>query len=189
MLFRSHLLNALEACPRLFTRFGGHAHAVGFALPADRIAELRSSVDAYARTQLTVADFVPVLRIDEELRLDQVTPELLHAVKQLEPFGMGNPEPVFAVRNARLLLPPRLLKDAHVKLKLAPPPSNKKFVPGFEAVGWRMAERLAEGQLLAGDTLDLAFTLDHNEHPEFGGLQLCLSDFVKTSVQAASTSA
>ncbi len=173
----------------MFTRFGGHAHAVGFALPADRIAELRTSVDAYARAQLTPADFEPVLRIDGELPLDEVTPELFNAVKQLEPFGMGNPEPVFAVRNARLLLRPRLLKDAHVKFKLAPLQKTGKFVPGFEAVGWRMAELLAQQQLLAGDTVDVAFTLDHNDHPEFGGLQLCLSDFVKTGVQAASTTA
>src|SRR5579884_3552593 len=184
-----HLLNALESCPKLFTRFGGHAHAVGFALPSDRIPELRASVDAFARTQLTAADFEPILRIDGELTLDEVTPDLFNAVKQLEPFGMGNPEPVFAVHNARLLLPPRLLKDAHVKFKLAPPQKTGKFVPGFEAVGWRMAELLAQQQLLAGDTVDVAFTLDHNDHPEFGGLQLCLSDFVKTSVQAASTTA
>jgi len=189
-----HLLNALESCPALFTRFGGHAHAVGFALPAARVEELRARMDAYARTQLTPADFEPVLRIDGELMLDEVTPELFNAVKQLEPFGMSNPEPVFAVRNARLLLPPRLLKEAHVKLKLAPAQKTGKFVPGFEAVGWRMAERLAQQQLLAGDTLDLAFTLDHNDHPEYGGLQLCLSDFVKTTAKdttkaAVSTSA
>ena len=182
-----HLLNALQSCPKLFTRFGGHAHAVGFALPSDRIPELRASVDAYARTQLTAADFEPILRIDGELTLDQVTAELFNAVKQLDPFGMGNPEPVFAVRNARLLLPPRLLKEAHVKLKLAPAQKTGKFVPGFEAVGWRMAERLAQQQLLAGDTVDVAFTLDHNDHPEFGGLQLCLNDFVKTTVSVSAS--
>lgn len=180
-----HLLNALESCPELFTRFGGHAHAVGFALPSARVAELCATMDTYARTRLTMADFEPVQQIDGEIGLEQVTPELLAAVNQLEPFGMGNPEPVFAARGVRLLMPPRLLKEAHVKMKFAPPQNNGKFVRGLEAVGWRMAERLQQEALLAGDVLDIAFTLDHNDHPEFGGLQLCLCDFVKSRAVAA----
>ncbi len=180
-----HLLNALESCPELFTRFGGHAHAVGFALPASKICELRTSMDAYARTKLTPADLEPLLEIDGEVGLDKVTPELFAAVRQLEPFGMGNPEPVFAARGVRLLMPPRLLKEAHVKMKFAPAQNNGKFVRGLEAVGWRMAERLQQEHLLAGDSLDIAFTLDHNDHPEFGGLQLCLSEFVKSAAAAA----
>ncbi len=52
-----HLLEALESCPELFTRFGGHSHAVGCALPVDRIAELRSRLDAYARQRLTPGRF------------------------------------------------------------------------------------------------------------------------------------
>jgi single-stranded-DNA-specific exonuclease len=51
-------------------------------------------------------------------------------------------------------------------------------------MGWRMAERLQPHQLIAGDSLDIAFTLDQNEHPEFGGLELSLRDF-KSRVAAA----
>jgi len=182
-----HLLNALESCPKLFTRFGGHAHAVGFALPTADIPELRARLDSYARAQLTPADFEPLLEIDGEVALEQLTPEFFQQLKQLEPFGMGNPEPVFAAREVRLLMPPRLLKETHVKMKLAPPQASGKFVRGLEAVGWRMGERLQQEQLLAGDVLDVAFTLDHNDHPEFGGLQLCLSDFVKSAARAAGT--
>ena len=47
----------------------------------------------------------------------------------------------------------------------------------FDALGWRMAERIAQAQLLPGDTLDIAFTLDQNDHPDFGGLELSLRDF------------
>ena len=45
------------------------------------------------------------------------------------------------------------------------------------ALGWRMAERIQQAELLPGDALDIAFTLDHNDHPEFGGLELSLRDF------------
>ena len=93
-----HLLNALESCAGLFTRFGGHAHAVGFSLPAANLPELRTRLDEYARTRLTLADFEPSLNFDAELSLDQVTPELFNLLQRLEPFGVGNPQPVFTAR-------------------------------------------------------------------------------------------
>ncbi|HZR33223.1 MAG TPA: single-stranded-DNA-specific exonuclease RecJ [Terriglobales bacterium] len=183
-----HLLQAIESCESLFTRYGGHAHAVGFALPSAGIPELRTSLDSYARARLTLADFEPVLHVDDELDLVQVTPDLFHALRQLEPFGMGNPEPVFVSRNSRVLLPPRTLKEKHIKLKLAAATSNGKFTPGIPTIGWRMAERFQREQILAGDTLDVAFTLEHNDHPEFGGLELRLCDVIRT-VQLAAASA
>ena len=111
-----HLLNALESCAGLFTRFGGHAHAVGFSLPAANLPELRTRLDQYARTRLTLADFEPSLNFDAELTLDQVTPELFNLLQRLEPFGVGNPQPVFTA-SVRLMASPRIIKDKHVKLK------------------------------------------------------------------------
>ena len=213
-----HLLDAIESCGDLFTRYGGHAYAVGFSLPAARVDDLRVQVDAYARKRLAPADFEPALDVDAELALDQVTPELFEALRRLEPFGQGNPEPAFVAYGVRLMAPPRLLKDKHVKLKLAPrmdgmsadsnaaaaaigprchPDSSSlrrtEFEAGaerrgsgsgnwrrsitFDALAWHMAERLEREQLLAGDNLDIAFTIGHNEHPEFGGLELTLCDF------------
>ena len=222
-----HLLDALESCRELFTRYGGHAHAVGFSLPSQRVAELRTHLEAYARQRLTPSDFEPVLDIDAELDLEQVTPELFQALEILEPFGQGNPEPVFSAQAVRLMAPPKILKDKHVKLKLAagisdPKPVAMSAVAGsatsgchpnaaeinrqdrysitdhplaaenpesrignsrwrrnitFDALGWHMAERLQSAKLLAGDTLDIAFTIGHNDHPEYGGLELSLRDF------------
>jgi len=47
----------------------------------------------------------------------------------------------------------------------------------FDALGWQMAERLQQSPLLAGDAIDIAFTIGHNDHPDFGGLELELRDF------------
>src|SRR6202790_3611072 len=113
-----HLLEALESCSDLFTRYGGHAHACGFTMPAANVPRLRGHLDAFARARLTLADFEPALDFDAELALDQVTPELFQVLRMLEPFGVGNPEPVFAARAVRLTAPPRILKEKHVKLKL-----------------------------------------------------------------------
>jgi single-stranded-DNA-specific exonuclease len=210
-----HLLNALESCAPLFTRFGGHAHAVGFSMPAANLPELCTHLDTYARAHLTLADFEPILDLDAELTFDQITPGLFQALRKFEPFGIGNPEPVFASRNLRLMAPPRVMKEKHVKLKLAsqsddglneelsevavlttprchpdsavlPRVHAQRSSGGWrksvthDALGWRMAERVQKAQLLPGDALDIAFTLDHNDHPEFGGLELSLRDFKTT---------
>jgi len=202
-----HLLNALESCAHLFTRYGGHAHAVGFSLPAERVPELRAHLDDYARARLTLADFEPVLTLDAELPFAQITPDFFQLLQKLEPFGVGNSEPVFAAQGVRLLSPPRIMKEKHVKLRLLAGPdapadnggngigvlttprcdpdsaafrkSEKDWrrTLAFNALGWRMAERVQQEQLLPGDSLDIAFTLEHNDHPDFGGLELSLRDF------------
>jgi single-stranded-DNA-specific exonuclease len=240
-----HLLEAIESCHDLFSRYGGHSHACGFAMPAANIEPLRSRLDAFARARLTLKDFDPVLDVDAELRFEEITPELFNALRLLEPYGVGNPEPVFSARGAKLTAPPRILKDKHVKLILtssaasdrvgtgAPPvPAAQAAGVGVEsseeaseemseaailaaprchpdsasiprrevraatenrsaardansgwrksitidALAWNMAERLQQSPLLAGDTVDIAFTIGHNDHPEYGGLELSLRD-------------
>jgi single-stranded-DNA-specific exonuclease len=169
-----HLLNGIESCAELFTRFGGHAHACGFALPASRVPELRQRLDTYARERLTEADFEPIVDIHAELPVEQVTDEFFRTLQRLEPFGIGNPEPVFVAHGVRLDAPPRVIKEKHISLKLSTDATGKR---SYKAMGWRLAERFAQSQLLPGDRLDIAYTLTHNDHPDFGGLELSLRDF------------
>jgi len=218
-----HLLEAVESCRDLFSRYGGHSHACGFAMPAANIGDLRTRLDQFARARLTLADFDPILDLDEELWLGEITPDLFQSLRLLEPYGVGNPEPVFAARGVRLAAPPKTLKDKHIKLKLragedtrpsgvSPEESTELtasailatprchpdgaairrgekataaaegYTPKtglritFDALGWHMAERLQQKRLLAGDVVDVAFTIGHNDHPEYGGLELTLRD-------------
>ena len=234
-----HLLEAIESCSALFSRYGGHSHACGFAMPAANVGELRTRLDQFARARLTLADFDPILDLDAELSLADVTPELFQALQLLEPYGMGNPEPVFAARGVQLTAPPRILKDKHVKLKLRTGQSalaseesaelstaailatprchpdgaaigraeraaavaeaqagplrteNRELRTDFrtkitfDALGWHMAERLQQTPLLAGDSIDIAFTIGHNDHPEYGGLELSLRDLKRVTVSIA----
>ena len=115
-----HLLNALESCGHLFSRYGGHAHAVGFSLPAAAVPELCRHLDVYARDHLSMSDFEPVLKVETDLPLDCVTPELYQALCRMEPFGVGNPEPTFVARDVRLMAPPQIMKDKHIKLETGP---------------------------------------------------------------------
>lgn len=179
-----HLLEAVEASSALFTRYGGHSHACGFAMPSANVAQLRAELDAFARTRLTPADFDPVLEVEAELHLAEITPELFQMLSLLEPYGTGNHEPAFSARNVRLIAPPKILKEKHIKLKLKANgdsqqlrTENRELRTVFDALGWHMAERLQAAPLLAGDAIDIAFTIGHNDHPDFGGLELTLRDF------------
>ncbi len=225
-----HLLEAVEASSGLFTRYGGHSHACGFSLPSANVAQLRTRLDTFARARLTVADFDPVLDVEAELELDEVTPALYQVLRLLEPYGAGNHEPAFSAHRVRLIAPPKILKDKHIKLRLkagedfrghafSPEVSGKEELSAvailatpschpdgaaisrnekaeakgfqlrtenrelrtgktvFDALGWHMAERLQQSPLLAGDAIDIAFTIGHNDHDEYGGLELTLRDF------------
>ena len=179
-----HLLNALESCAPLFSRFGGHAHAVGFSLPSSRVKELQAQMDFYARSCLTLADFEPVVNIDAELPLDAVTPDLFDALRRIEPFGAGNPEPVFFASAARVSAPAKILKNTHAKLRFTPGSAagnGWRRALTHSAMAWRMGQRVNEDKILPGDSLDLTFTLDRNEHPDFGGIELSLRDYRVTA--------
>ena len=181
-----HLLEAVESSSALFTRYGGHSHACGFAMPSANIGQLRAELDAFARSRLTAADFDPVLDVEVELDLTEITPALFQMLSLLEPYGTANHEPAFVARNVRLVAPPKILKDKHVKLKMKSNGNSGSTGPSgeprtmravFDALGWNMAERLQQTPLLAGDAIDIAFTIGQNDHPEFGGLELTLRDF------------
>jgi len=163
-----HLLEAIETCRDLFTRFGGHAHAVGFSLPSDRVDELRARLCSYAAARLTDEDLGSPLECDAVLPLDRVTPAVFSWLRRLEPMGMGNPEPVFLAQNVRLGSAPRYMKEKHVRLQVAQGPRRGNIA----ALGWHWAERVQEMQLDEGSVIHLAYKLRENDHPEFGGLEL-----------------
>lgn len=179
-----HLLQALESCHDLFTRFGGHAHAVGFALPAAQLPELKHRLNKYAEEQLRAEDLEPEIDVDAEIPLRAVTPDLRHQLSQMEPFGQGNPEPVFSCRGASVLVAPRFIKEKHVKLRVNQIQPDGKRSFSYEAMGWRMAERVQAETIQPGELIDLAFKVTVNDHPEFGGLELTLEDFGRTASEA-----
>jgi len=173
-----HLLNALESTgvKPLFTRFGGHAAAVGGSLANGKIAALRSALDRYAREHLTAEDFVPSLQIDAEISLSDVTPSLLDQLSQLEPYGMGNRGPVFAARGLRMAAPPRFLKEKHIKLRLQQGGNGRSAA--IDALGWNWSDRFRDLGIDGTHTVNAAFTIELNTHPDFGGLQLILKDLM-----------
>jgi single-stranded-DNA-specific exonuclease len=178
------LLAAIESCADLFTRFGGHAFAVGFALPAEKLPQLKRRLCIYAEEHLAAREPERLLRIHAELPLDRITPVLAGWLKKLEPLGHGNPEPLFVARNARLVKAPRIMKARHLALELAQdatsaPAESSAGLPvsaapqsSIRGVGWSLAERAMELRLEQGSRIDVAYRIRENDHPDFGGLEI-----------------
>jgi len=165
-----HLLSAIETCADLFTRFGGHAFAVGFALPAESLPELKRRLADCASERLAQREPERDLHIHAELPLDHITAVLAGWLRKLEPLGHGNPEPIFMARNTRLVSAPRVMKDRHLRLELAHDGTG-----ATRAVGWGMAARSAELELTQGSPIDIAYRIRENLHPDFGGLEVELA--------------
>ena len=172
-----HLLEALTSVHEqsngmLFSRFGGHAHAVGFALPSTHVPQLRDSLAGIAASQLGLTPVAQESRFDLELRFVEVTPSLLAVLEQLAPFGLGNPDPIFVTRGVRLLTPPRIVADRHVRLSLQDHDGGARFsgVAWGRRTSW--AELSRQQSWAPGDCFDLAYHLRRNWHPDFGGWEL-----------------
>jgi single-stranded-DNA-specific exonuclease len=166
-----HLLNAIESCRDLFTRFGGHAHAAGFSLPSKRVPELRCRLADYAEANLAEADLGSPLECDAELPIEEVNETLYAWLRKLEPCGMDNEEPVFVAENLRLAAPPRVMKEKHLRLRVASDGGST-----LSAVGFNCAERLQRLHLAQDARIDLAYNVRKNEHPQFGGIELAIVD-------------
>ena len=163
-----HLLDALNSSADLFQRFGGHAQAAGFAIEVGRIPELTQRFEDFARRLLTPADLEPVLRVDAALKLAEVNWALYEEIMQLEPFGMGNPTPVFGACGIRLAAAPRILQEKHLKLRVLNGP------PPLDALGWGWASHLPP--LEAGQQVNMAFTVEQNNYQDVASLQLIIKD-------------
>ena len=151
-----HLLNGLTACSDLFEKFGGHSHAAGITIRPGRIDEFRRRLNEHAAGCLTPADLEPSVRIDLELPADSVTFSLARELEALEPFGAGNPRPVFMTKNLRCLSAPVVIKDRHLKLRVAGPQNRP-----LEAVWWNCIETPGQTPELNG-SIELAYMLEAN---------------------------
>jgi len=172
-----HLLDALTAIdaesePKLFVRFGGHAHAVGFSLPSTLVPELRERIVRYADSQAGTGKTTETLDCDAELSLGEITPIFLQALEQLGPFGNGNPEPIFISLGVRLTAALKVVKEHHLRLSVEDTADGSRFggMAWSRRTDWAALARLEDwGE---GDLVDLAYRLHRNWHPDFGGWEL-----------------
>lgn len=180
-----HLLDAITAVQEMkedddrepvFDRFGGHAYAVGFALPSHRVPALKRRLARYSCERITTDMMSPDVVCDAELKIAEIDTTLITAFKRCEPFGNGNPEPLFLARNLTLVEPVRALKEKHAKLKLRQEPDGAVIAGLCWGREHSWPERLESLGITQGSAVDVLFRLRENLHPDFGGPELELCD-------------
>ncbi|HVM90666.1 MAG TPA: single-stranded-DNA-specific exonuclease RecJ [Verrucomicrobiae bacterium] len=141
----------------ILTRSGGHAQACGFALEdASKIPTFRDRLVAHAAS-IPKEEMVPLLAIDAEIPLSALTLEAAETMAALEPFGMGNPLPVFVSRNCRVLSSGTMgSTNAHARFQLLD--ESGRVV---KAVAFKMGGRAGEAPL--GSSIDIVYTMSVNE--------------------------
>ncbi len=151
--------HAISMCAELLVKWGGHKAAAGLTIAADRIEEFARRFEEVAQ-QYPSEIFIPHGNVDLELPVDLAGSELVQALEELEPHGMGNPAPLFAMRGVRFNFSKIFGKEQnHLKLE---------FQNGLEAIWWRGAQRFAQiseydtSCTPAGQGLDTVFHLGWN---------------------------
>jgi single-stranded-DNA-specific exonuclease len=176
-----HLLEALEAMPDLFSKFGGHRQAAGVTLESARVEEFRERLRAHAAGLLTPADFERELTVDSEIAWDEMTDAAIADVLSLAPFGYGNPAPVFALRGVEVVGPAEIRSEKHVFLRLRGARGRTLRVKG-----WNFAERVNE--LAPGSRIDVAVCFEEDSYSASRGYapwQAVLKDVRPATAAAA----
>ncbi len=170
-----HITRALDECKPLLSKHGGHAAAAGFSTHASQLAALQTQLLSIAQREQPSAGWQRIIRADAEINLHKLSMESYAALQELEPYGHGNPQPLFVTRKAQVLSARRIGQATeehaapHLKLSLRDARNRT-----WDAVGWRMGDRLNE--VSVGAPLDLVFHLDVNEWNGETRLQLVLHD-------------
>lgn len=174
-----HLVKALDSCAELFEQYGGHAAAAGMKIRADRIEELRARLNQYASEVFSAEDRVPVLVIDAPVSTRTLNLDLVDRLSSFEPFGAGNPKPVFVTKGLYIREESFVMKDKHLKLKLVDQERR-----AFEAVWWDGVERSKGRTIKPNARIELAYTPEVNTWQGNRSLQLVVEDLRNDNLQS-----
>jgi single-stranded-DNA-specific exonuclease len=124
-----NLYEAMNKCSELFVSFGGHEMAAGLTIKTDNIEAFRKKINTVAKDMLQGKELLPELLVDYKLEPSEINLQVAKQLKDLEPFGMGNPNPNFVCRNMQIL-DKRLVgaNSKHLSLNLYDGNSNVKAI-------------------------------------------------------------
>ena len=145
-----HLFNALLECKEFLNAFGGHAHAAGLVITKDSIEDFKQNINRLACQRLSLEDLLPSLDIDMELSLSDLNEETIFELERLQPFGNGNPEPLFYTRNLKRKGEPQTLSRETLKFWV----SDGNIT--YQAIGFGMSH--LKMSLVNADCFDLVYT-------------------------------
>jgi single-stranded-DNA-specific exonuclease len=159
------IYRALSGCKQFLRGFGGHKQAAGLELTSENISSFEECMNRIAEESLAGTDFVPSLEIDANVTFSDISFSLTGEFEMLEPFGLGNPEPLLGSKELEVLYP-RVVKDVHLKMKL------RQRNQSLDAIGFDMAAFFEK--LDVSTTVDAVYTPLVNEWEGGRCLQLNL---------------
>lgn len=166
-----HLFEALASCEGLLKEYGGHQYACGLTILEENLPGFIKLINELANNTMTTEDLTQSLAIDMDINLNSLDYKTIEDISKLEPFGEGNPEPVFCSRNLRLSRPVRVLKGEHIKFQVTD--GNKSF----EAIGFEMVKDCdIELTLRNYPAFDMAYTVSINNWQGVNTIQLKIED-------------
>jgi single-stranded-DNA-specific exonuclease len=112
------LVAALGRCGEWLEKFGGHEMAAGLTIHEKNFVSFAEQFQRVCRELLSDEDLVPRLRLDHELALSDLNWDLLRWHELLQPFGQGNPQPLFLARGVEPVAPPQVVKEQHLILRV-----------------------------------------------------------------------
>lgn len=164
-----NLFDALTHCEKYLTDFGGHSVAAGLNINMNDLDSFIKEINKYAEETLTEQDMIPTVDIDCSLPERSLTVESAKTLSHLEPFGMGNEKPVFALSHAQVMNFAAVGTDnKHLRLRI-----SKNNVQ-INCIGFGMGNLASE--LSVGSHIDLAFQIDINAYQGNETVQLVLKD-------------
>ncbi len=163
-----NLFEALENCGELLEKFGGHELAAGLSIKTDKIEEFRSAINKNASVNVDKKAMIPTISIDAIIKPTYITLETVDEINRLQPFGVENPAPTFAVKNIKIHKISTMSENKHLRMTLL---KDSKFL---DAVGFGMGEYY--NHLKEGDFVNVAFGIDINDYKGYKNVQLILKD-------------
>ncbi len=168
-----HLYEGLSSLSDILVSFGGHKYAAGVKLEKKNLEEFRNRFDEVVKFSLKEEDFIPEIYIDAEIDSKDITNEIMQWLEKLEPYGQGNKEPVFLMRNVfKYQVESFVGKDLnHLKCFF------EKNGLIFDAIGFNMKEY--KSLMAENDKFDILFSLVNNTWKNTKTIQLNLKDIKK----------
>ena len=167
------LYEAIESCADLLENFGGHVYAAGLTLKEENLPEFASRIDAFISGKITSDMLVPVVDIDAVLDFSQITPKFFRILKQFQPFGPGNGNPVFCTENVYDAGNGRKVGAGGMHLKLDLIQESQPYHQ-IAAIAFNMADYY--DYIKSGNSLDVCYSIVENYYRGNSTIQLRVRD-------------
>ena len=161
---------AIDSCSDLLTNFGGHKYAAGLSMHIDDLPEFKQRFEAYVAAHIREDQLQPTLLVEAELNLADITPAFYNVIRYLEPFGPGNPRPLFATRNLINHRDTRVVGKTgeHLRLDVT---DRAYAITGIAFGRADMAQHIQNG-----NPVDICYELDENTFNNRTTIQMMVQD-------------